>query len=146
MRRATWRMTFGGMVLALALPGAAGAGSAEDDLAVVKRAVASAPPQATTPAATPTRPPAEAKPAPRKGEPQWLRLRVVEKGAKKATVKVNLPLALVRSMDEDWPLDCGHAHGKGRGTTLGEVLRALDSGQELVEIEDDDATVRVWVE
>jgi hypothetical protein len=47
---------------------------------------------------------------------------------------------------EDWPLDCGRGHSKGHGPTLGEVLRALDSGQDLVEIEDDDATVRVWVE
>jgi soluble lytic murein transglycosylase-like protein len=139
-------MILGGTFLALALPAAARAASAEDDLAVVKKAVASAAPQATTPAATATPPPSEAKPAPRKGEPQWLRVRIVEKGAKKATVKVNLPLALVRSVGEDWPLDCGHAHAKGRGTTLGEVLRALDSGQELVEIEGDDATVRVWVE
>ena len=30
--------------------------------------------------------------------------------------------------------------------TLGEVLRALDSGENLVEIDDEDATVRVWVE
>ena len=30
--------------------------------------------------------------------------------------------------------------------TMSEVLRALDSGQSLVEIEDDEATVRVWVE
>jgi len=30
--------------------------------------------------------------------------------------------------------------------TIGEVLRALDSGQALVDIEDDEASVRVWVE
>jgi hypothetical protein len=30
--------------------------------------------------------------------------------------------------------------------TLGELLRALDSGQALVDIEDDETTVRVWVE
>jgi hypothetical protein len=143
MRRATWPTILGGAILALALPAAAGAGSAEDDLAVVRRAVASADVQATTPAAATARPPAEAK---RKGEPRWLRVRVVQRGAKKATVKVNLPLGLVRSVGEDWPLDCGHGHGKGHFTTLGEVLRALDSGQELVEIEEDDATVRVWVE
>jgi hypothetical protein len=29
---------------------------------------------------------------------------------------------------------------------VGEILRALDSGQSLVEIEDDETTVRVWVE
>ena len=29
---------------------------------------------------------------------------------------------------------------------LSEVLRSLETGQELVEIEDDEATVKVWVE
>jgi hypothetical protein len=146
MQRAAWAVVLGGAVIALGLPAAGRASSAEDDLAVVKKAVASADGQAVAPAEAPARPPAEAKPAPRTGGPQWLRVRIVGRGAKKATVKVNLPLVLVRSVGEDWPLECGHGHGKGHGTTLGEVLRALDSGQELVEIEGDDATVRVWVE
>ena len=35
---------------------------------------------------------------------------------------------------------------KGEDLTLGSVLRALDSGENLVEIDDEDATVRIWVE
>ena len=40
---------------------------------------------------------------------------------------------------------CRHCQD-GHGPTLGEVLRSLDAGQSLVEIEDEDATVRVWVD
>lgn len=145
MRHAAWGMAL--VAAALVLPAGVRAGTADDDLAVVKKAVASAQAPAAAPAEAPAaRPAAGAQPAPRKGQPQWLRVRIVEKGTKKATVKVNLPLALVRSVGEDWPLECGRGQGKGHATTLGEVLRALDSGQELVEIEDDEATVRVWVE
>jgi hypothetical protein len=78
-------------------------------------------------------------------EPQWLRVRVVEKAGKK--VSVNLPLALVRAMGDDWPIGphCGR-FGKGSTLTIGEVLRVLDSGQDLVQVEDEEANVRVWVE
>jgi hypothetical protein len=71
-------------------------------------------------------------------------VRIVEKGKKKATVKVNLPLALVHALGDDVPVPgCG---GGDRHLTIGEVLRSLDTGESLVEIEDDDATIRVWVE
>ena len=39
-----------------------------------------------------------------------------------------------------------HKNGKGASIRLGDVLRALRSGQEIVEIEDEEATVRIWVE
>jgi hypothetical protein len=122
--KATW-------LLALALVGgSARAASVEDDLAVVKKAVAQDAPRVRA----------------RTGkEPQWLRVRVVEKAGKK--VSVNLPLALVRALGDDIPigLHCGR-YGKGSTLTIGEVLRALDSGQDLVQVDDEDANVRVWVE
>jgi hypothetical protein len=125
------------LLLALVLAGAsARAGSVEDDLRVVKKAVA--PRSQASVGAQSTRA--------RKGtEPQWLRVRVVEKAGKK--VSVNLPLALVRAMGDDIPIGphCGR-EGKGVTLTIGDVLRALDSGQDLVQVDDEDANVRVWVE
>jgi hypothetical protein len=131
------------LVAALATPAAAD--RAEDDLQLVRKAVASSSrvAQARPPA---EEPPAEAKPAPRKGEPQWFRVRVVEKAGKHARISISLPLGIARSLGEDWPI---FPHGpcrKDHCPTLGEVLRALDSGQSLVDIEDDETTVRVWVE
>jgi hypothetical protein len=60
---------------------------------------------------------------------------------------VNLPLALVRALGDDIPIGphCGR-EGKGVTLTVGEALRALDSGQDLVQVDDEDAKVRVWVE
>ncbi|MGD8894846.1 MAG: hypothetical protein PVJ73_02320 [Acidobacteriota bacterium] len=118
----------------LAAPSAAGS-SADEDLAVVKKATASDNGRAVA---------AEAAPRSRADEPEWFRVRIVEKGKKKATVKVNLPLALVHALGDDVPVPgCG---GGDRHLTIGEVLRSLDTGESLVEIEDDDATIRVWVE
>ena len=128
--------------LALALstliaPPATEAYSAEDDLAVVKKATSSA---------NGPRTPAEAPPRARADEPRWLRVRIVEGGEKKATVKVNLPLALVHALGDDVPVPgCGDKNDGG-ALTVGEVLRALDSGESLVEIEDEQSTVRIWVE
>ena len=126
------------MVLAVVtVPAAANGYSAEDDLAVVKKATSSE----NGPRAT-----AEAPPRARGDEPQWLRVRIVDSGDKKATVKVNLPLALLHALGDDMPVPgCGDDDG-GRGLTVGEVLRALDTGESLVEIEDGESTVRIWVE
>jgi hypothetical protein len=131
------------LVLAVALAALAApalADSAEDDLAVVK--------QATSATAEATRTTAEAPPRSSADEPQWLRVRIVEKGRKKATVKVNLPLGLVRAFADDVPVPgCfGRKGDDGERVTIGEVLRALDTGESLVEIDDDDETVRIWVE
>ena len=60
--------------------------------------------------------------------------------------RVNLPLVVVRAFGDDWPIHGCRRCGNGRGPTIGEVLRALDSGESLVEIDDEDATVRVWVD
>ena len=127
-----------GLAALLAAPVAAD--SAEDDLAVVK--------QATSASDGAARTTAEAPPQSSSDEPQWLRVRVIEKGKKKATVKVNLPLALVRAFADDVPVPgcLGGEGGDGKRLTIGEVLRALDTGESLVEIDDDEDTVRIWVE
>lgn len=139
------RILFAG-ILAAALGAPAAADQADDDLQVVKKAVVSG-------QAAPARPPAEdpapkaARPASRKGEPQWFRVRILEKGGKGARVSVNFPLGLVRSLGDEWPIaERGRCRKDRHCPTLGEVLRALDSGQSLFEIEDDETTVRVWVE
>jgi len=135
----------GVLVAGLAAPAAAD--RAEDDLQLVRKAVRSAQAAPARPPAEDPAPPAAARPAPRRGEPQWFRVRIVEKAGKKAKVSVNLPLGLVRSLGDGWPIaEHGRCREGGHCPTLGEVLRALDSGQSLIEIEDDEATVRVWVE
>jgi hypothetical protein len=131
------------LVAALAAPVAAD--RAEDDLQVVRKAVASSSrvAQARPPA---EEPPAEARPAPRKSEPRWLRVRITEKAGKHGRVSINLPIGIARALGEDWPISPRGECRKDHCPTLGEILRALDSGQSLVEIEDDEATVRVWVD
>ena len=118
--------------LGVGLVAPAWAGSADDDLQAVRKAVL-----------------ASSRPQPRvKGEPMWFRLRIVEKAGKRGRVSLNLPIGLVRSLGDDWPIP-GYQGCRKRdhcGVTLGELLRSLDSGQPLVDIEDDEATVRVWVE
>ena len=132
-------------ILFVALAAPAAADRAEDDLQVVRKAVASS--SRVTPTRLPAEePPAEAKPAPRKGEPQWFHVRVVGKAGKHARVSVDLPLGIARWLGDDWPIARdGHCR-KDHCPTLGEILRALDSGQSLVEIDNDGTTVRVWVE
>lgn len=135
-------------ILVGALVSPAAADRAEDDLQLVKKAVASSQvAQARSPAEEPLPSRAEAAPPARKSAPTWFRVRIVEKGNKRAKVSVNLPLGIVRSLGDEWPIaDRGRCRQDRHCPTLGEVLRALDSGQSLVEIEDDEATVRVWVE
>lgn len=155
MRTVTWTL---GLLATLALAGGAvRAGSVEDDLAVVKKAVATKAQASGAPTPAPST--ASEKPkastdapgtetARRKvKDPQWLRVRVTEKQGKK--VSVNLPLSFVRALGEDWPIDLGGRACRGEHgprLTIGEVLRTLDSGQDLVQVDDEDATVRVWVE
>jgi hypothetical protein len=122
---------------AVAAPTAAQRHTSDEDLAVVKKATSS-----------PSGPRTVTEAPPRADEPQWLRVRIVERGDEKATVKVNLPLALVRALADDVPVPgCGGRGGDGgERLTVGQVLRALDTGESLVEIEDAESTVRVWVE
>jgi hypothetical protein len=74
-------------------------GGTEDDLAVVKRAVeregdAAAPPATVR----------------RTDQARWFRVRIEERNG--ARIKVNLPLGLVRDLDDRVPLDwgCGRKH------------------------------------
>lgn len=85
-------------------------------------------------------------------EPRWFRVRVIEHGRKRGGVTINLPIGIARALGDDFPieLDCHRHHGR-RGERcptlrLGDVLRTLVSGEDLVAIDDDDTTVRVWVE
>jgi hypothetical protein len=153
--------------VAVALAGTAGAGrvaGGEDDLAIVKKAVASPAPRsrviriASTPApqAAPAAPAVAAAPAPeapprvRSGrEPQWFKVRVVDRNTGRKKVTINLPLTLVRAFGDDtidWGCRSVDADHRCRAVRLSEVLRSLETGQELVEIEDEEATVKVWVE
>ena len=131
------------LVAALAVPAAAD--RAEEDLQVVRKAVGSSArvAQARPPA---EEPPAEAKPAPRKAEPRWFRVRITEKGGKHGHVSINLPIGIARALGEDWPVAPHRECHRDHCPTLGEILRALDSGQSLVEIDDEEASVRVWID
>lgn len=158
------RVAWGAVVVAAAGLAAAGAvvaaGSGlgpEDDLAVVKRAVGA---QSAAQAAPDTpearrmerdeRRRESARPSRTSGkEPTWLKVRVTEKGTNRKRVTVNLPLALVRAVGDDWPridFACGDDRHARCGIKVSEVLAALESGQDLVEIDDEDTMVRVWVE
>jgi len=136
-----------GTLAAVLLLGATLVPEGDEDLAAVRRAVAArsaqAAPEATPKAATPPAPKADKS-------PRWLKVRIVEKGSKRAKVSVNLPLALVRALGDDGPIDWCRGrsarNGECRPIRLSKVLETLESGQDIVEIEDDNATVRVWVE
>ena len=69
-------------------------------------------------------------------------------GRKKVTI--NLPprwCARSATTRSDWGCRSGNGdRDKCHSVRLSEVLRSLETGQELVEIEDDEATVKVWVE
>lgn len=125
-----------------------GPAATDDDLEVVRRAVAQD--RASDRAS------AEAAPqlkAARKGAPPlWLRVRVIEKGGGKARVSVKLPLAIIHAFGDDWPIDwrCHSRRGEDKGKRcsirLAEAIRTLESGQSVVEVDDEEASVRVWVE
>lgn len=148
MSKAAKLLITGGLLVTLGgREPAAEARPAEDDLAVVRRAVARNEPAPVKSPATDKAPLVEEKDKARKGAPQWLRVRITERGGKK--VSVNLPLALARAVGDDLPLDWGchrRCDGERASVRLGDVLKSLDSGQDIVQIDSDDSTVRVWVE
>ena len=141
MKARAWMLAAGIAGAALALGGLVRAAAQEtaDDLTVVKRALAQAPAPAVKPAAI----------GPRSGKPQWFKVRVVDKGSKKGRVTVNLPLALVRAFG-DTPFDwrCGGDEHPARRCSIkvADVLETLEAGQELVEVDDENSIVRIWVE
>ncbi len=144
-RRWMWAVSTGAVALAAST---GWAGSADDDLSVVKKAVSSQ--KQEEPARVAAEPRMDDRaPARAKGEkPRWLRVRVVGKTEHKARVSINLPLDLVRALPDDVPIDL-HGHrfeNEGHRLRISEILKALDTGQSLVEIQDEDATVKVWLE
>jgi hypothetical protein len=148
-----------GLAALAAVPGAR-AGSppgVEDDLAVVKKAVASPAPRrrasTAVPAvvAPPTAPPVVEAPSSARagGEPRWFKVRVVDRATGNRKVTINLPLTVVRALgDHSIDVACHPAgeHERCHDLRLSDILRSLDRGQELVDIEDEEASVRVWVE
>jgi len=139
MKARTAMLAAGITASALALGGLArvAAQEAADDLTVVKRAVAQAPAVK-----------AEA-PAARSNRPTWFKVRVIDKGSKKGRVTVNLPLSLVRAFGDrpfDWK--CGGDDHPGRRCSIkvADVLEALEAGQQLVEVDDEQSIVKIWVE
>jgi hypothetical protein len=151
------RILMAGVILG-ALASTSAADRADDDLAAVKKAVGTTvEAEATPPAEQPAPPRAEKVRAEerrvaerarsRKSEPQWIRVRIAEKGEKHARVSLNLPLGIVSALGEDLKIeDCHDEHHCHAQHTVGDLLRALDSGERLVDIEDEEATVHVWVE
>jgi hypothetical protein len=145
------------MAVGVAVLLSAPAGAADDDLAVVKKAVASPQAAVSPPAALQEERPAPASRKAGKPEPQWLKVRTFAKGGKgepRKRVSVNLPLSLVRALD-DFPIDlCRHHRreearddgGRRCEVRLADVLSSLEAGQELVEVEGEDETVKIWVE
>ena len=133
-------------VLGLSVSTAAAQGSKpkEDDLALVKRAVAqNAAPTAQRPAEAPS----AARAQSRSDEPRWFKVRVVDKATGKRKVTVNMPLSLVKALGDDMPVDWPCGEGRIHSTLrMSEVLAALESGQDLVQVDDEDSEVRVWVE
>jgi hypothetical protein len=121
-------------------------GVEEDDLLVVRRAVAQNRPETATP--IPPTIDEERPPARKAATPKWLRVRITERGRKK--VSINVPLSLARAVGEDLPIHWGCRRrcddDERRTVRLGDVLRALDSGQDIVQVDSDEGTVRVWVE
>lgn len=110
------------------------AGAADDDLTVVKRAV---------------RDHEDVRGAGAPRGARWFRVRIQERDG--GQVKVNLPLPFVRALGEKagaWPggVGCGRNGGRHCRMKLSDVLGALDAGQEVVTVEDDVASIRIWID
>jgi hypothetical protein len=145
MTRKAWSMACVGVLgLSVSIVAAQGAKPNDDDLALVKRAVA----QNAAPAAPQAEGPAAERAASRSPEPRWFKVRVVDKLTGKKKVTVNMPLSLVRALGDEMPVDwpCGEGRRIHSTVRMSEVLAALESGQDLVEVDDEDSEVRVWVE
>ena len=134
-------------VLAISVSTAAAQGSKpkDDDLALVKRAVAQ---NTSGPSARPQAEAPSVSRAPSAGhEPQWFKVRVVDKATGKKKVTVNMPLSLVKALGDEMPVDFPCGEGRFHSTLrMADVLAALESGQDLVQVDDEDSEVRVWVE
>lgn len=146
--RKTWAVTAAvAMVAAMGL--AWGVSAAEDDLAVVKRAVAVQ--GANDADARPAKPASASRKESRR--PAWLKVRVVESkdGKDEDRVSVTLPLALLGALGKDATVDLQQLGVPGlkdanRNVRIMDVLESLEPGSLLVEVKDQNAHVRVWVE
>jgi hypothetical protein len=118
--------------------------ASEDDLAVVRRAVASG-------SGTPRDEDHSGAGAASKSrrEAQWLRVRVTHKDGR-GKVKFDLPLFVARTIGGEIPIEWGACSkgrkaGKGRAK-LADVLDLLDAGDDVVRIETEDASIRIFVD
>ena len=118
--------------------------AADDDLAVVKRAVAVSSEDKETSA-----------PAARRNgrRPSWLKVSIIEQkeGKKEAKVSVTLPLALLAALGRDATVDVSQFGVKGLKDTeknirIMDVLESLEPGTMLVEVREENEHVRIWVE
>ena len=59
-----------------------------------------------------------------------------------------MPLSLVKALGDEMPVDwpCGEGRRIHSTLRMSEMLAALESGQDLVQVDDEDSEVRVWVE
>jgi len=138
----------GALVFALAaLAGTADATERDDDLALVRRAVAESRIAQDASATPPAEAPAHGR-AERKRAPRWLKVRIAPERGGGDRVSVNVPLALVRFVgDVDVDLGCeDEREHEVCGMSVLDLLDELESGQDLVEIDGGDAKIRIWVE
>jgi hypothetical protein len=106
------------------------AAGSDEDLALVKKALQKSP----------------AAEAPKVSEkPRWIHIRVEGKGKEKERVSVNLPFSLVEALGEK-SFTCHGRDGKEKVFALAEILKTLETGQHIVEVEDEEHSVKVWVD
>ena len=153
--------------VAVGLLGLAGpsfvARAADDDLAVVKRAVATtevlddAPARPAPRAQVRVEPRAEGRAEPRvrrsEGRAHFLKVRVVEgkKDRRDEKVSITVPLVVLALLDSDATVDLAQLGVKGleghsKKMRVAELLESFEPGQTLVEVDAEDSHVRVWVE
>ena len=118
--------------------------ASEDDLAVVRRAVAGG--SGATAAEDHSRARTASK---ARREAQWLRVRITHKDGR-GKVKFDLPLFVARTVGGEIPIEwgaCPKGQKTGKGSTkLADVLDLLDAGDDVVRIETEDASIRVFVD
>jgi hypothetical protein len=142
MKKTVWGL----LGVALLASGAAfAATAAEDDLAVVKKAVAVEGDSARR----------DDAPVRKAGgrRPQWLKVRVTEEkeGKKEEKVSVTLPLGLLAALGKDASVDLSEmgvkgVHGEHQRVRIMDLLETLEPGSLVVEVRDENSHVRVWVE
>jgi hypothetical protein len=117
----------------------------EDDLSVVRRAVAHAGAGGSSEEVPAVRPEEPRKAAARVHR---VKVRITEKG-KGTKVAVDLPLAFLQGLGADIPVRWyGTENGRPtRGQVrLGDILEMLGSGEDFVKIDAEGATIRVFVD